>query len=197
MKLEVKIVRKKAEIRREPRFSSPVILNVSEPDDLVLTSTKLYHGWYYIEDYKGWAECNDLMLVQIIEPFDPASEDYSPESETVIGGGSMAYNGDNLIIAINSAAHKLINANKVAFVDPNTGETVGIYTLLKEVKDENTDVQKIINDLKDIPDIPKIEEASQGKVLLVDSTNNASWKTMSYSDLSDLPEDSEIYANDF
>lgn len=197
MKIYLKVVNPISPLRQRPGKASMIKFNLNPDDDILYMASKLYMGWYYIEDgYDGWIESIDVKVVKVEEPYDP-SEDYGFNTEEVkYPSNKTALNGADIIEAINKSS-KSIMANKIVYKSDDN-EEIPIYTLLTKVLTQFEEMEDIVNNLGKYPDIPALPNGNiKDYVLIANKNNQLVWKKLDVSNLSGIAEFDERYTNEF
>lgn len=197
MKIYLKVVNPISPLRQRPGKASMIKFNLNPDDDILYMASKLYMGWYYIEDgYDGWIESIDVKVVKVEEPYDP-SEDYGFNTEEVNNSSNKTtLNGAEIIEAINKSS-KSIMANKIVYKSDDN-EEIPIYTLLTKVLTQFEEMEDIVNNLGKYPDIPSLPNGNiKDYVLIANKNNQLVWKKLDVSNLSGIAEFDERYTNEF
>ena len=194
MKVKVK-VKEIAQVRAKPTSASTLFTTLRSDDAQdVYLATKLQHGWYFVDETRGWINSIDLEVVEILEDFndnDDSSIDSIPEQNP----NNSNYNGDDLISAINKAI-TTINASKITFIvtDENGTREINLQTMLKSMQLALDDMQDVISKVNSMPNIPVVPIMVNGitymlKARNADGDNELVWEQLDYPEISNTPSD--------
>ena len=195
MKVYLRVVNPISPVRQKPSKASLIKFSLDPDEDMQYMASKLYMGWYYIEDgYDGWIEAIDVQVVRVEQNYDP-TEDYGYDTEQVEPVNTNNMNGDEVIKAINTSK-KYIMANKILYKDEN--DEVPIYTLLSKVLSQFKTMEDIVNNLDKYPDIPSLPKGNiKDFILIVNSDNKLEWRKMNVSNLLGTAELDIRFKNEF
>lgn len=155
--------------------------------------TDYVKGWYYVEDFKGWVEVVNTILLRVVEPGDdddPSSGTITPDPDE-----ETIYDPEEVIKAFNKATN-FADANRIYFLVD--GKQVVLTTLLKSLDSSLVDIQTVVTKVQNMEAIPLLDNKVDGAVpVVVEDPDNLGkfiikWTRLSYEQLDNLPTLNEI-----
>lgn len=201
MKFEVVIKNNLSQIRTIPSLSGSIMSVLNKDLNTTYTATKMFKGWYYLDELSGWGECSDIKIKNIIEPFNPETDGYNPE--TIKGNTEdekLQFDIEEIIDAINKSSSK-INCTQVIYIEDNV--EYPIYGMIKNVQQGLNNMTRVIEKVDRMPNMEKVDDTSvtEDTNLLAfiynPKTKVYEWANISTTDLVNQPEQSELYTNEF
>lgn len=154
--------------------------------------TRYTKGWYYVDDFKGWVEVVNTILIRIEEGLD------DDDSGDIIDPGDeskLIYDPEEIIKAINQAT-SMIDSSKIYFIVDN--KQIVLTTLLKSLQNSLNDMQAVVKKVSNMEAIPLLDNKVDGAlpVVIEDPDNKGNfiikWSKLSFKQLSGIPIVNEI-----
>lgn len=209
MLIKVAIKHKQTQLTSYPATGAKVLkeLSPTNPEELY-DATRLYKGWFYLKDLRGWVYSKDVYQRQTIEPYDPdenvsveadPGEDNDPTIDNSNKPGSMT--PEQLVAMINKSTTK-INSKQITYTED--GVDYPLYGFIKNLKQSLDTMNECIDKISNMPEIPKIPDNVETPAVLKlvkdieDSSKTiVEWAQFEYNDLINKAEDDPNYSNDF
>lgn len=197
MKIIVKVRKPIAQVRSLPTESSEAISILTIDNSVQYTATKLFSGWYYLEEVAGWVQDNDLDVMEIIEPYDPDIDvDFGTSDDTDNKG--VKYDAKAIIEALKKYPDKL-PSTEIIHTSNIDGEMkrVILSTILNSLDTTLVSMKDVIDKVEAIPAIPKLPvNIEPGLLLNINASGKLEWSKLDYDKLTNAPDTSDIIGLD-
>ena len=165
LKKEAKVLIKRGStiVRRQPTIASSIV-TILEPLGLEYKSSKYQNGYYYIDEFKGWVESENLIIVN--STLDMVPKDDEDEEEDIGSSKPSIYDPEEVIKAIIQANSK-IPASCVEALSADRKTKVNLETLVHQLMVSLQDMNSAITKMLNIPDFPTIDREKDAYKSLV------------------------------
>lgn len=166
LKKEAKVLIKRGStiVRRQPTTASSIV-TILEPLGLEYKSSKYQNGYYYIDEFKGWVESENLIIVNSTLDMVP-KDDEDDEEEGNIPSKPSIYDPEEVIKAIIQASSK-IPASCVEALSADRKTKVNLETLVHQLMVSLQDMNGAITKMLNIPDFPTFNRETDAYKSLV------------------------------